>query len=290
MSSSKIHEVSKTEQLVRTLFVMLGAVITAFGLEGVLIPNDVIDGGITGVSIMISRVTGIPLSVFLLLLNLPFVFVGYKQLGKTFAIRTVIGITTLAISAGMMHHIHPILEGDTLLVTVLGGILVGLGIGIVLRNGGALDGTEVLAVLLAKKVPFSVGEIIMVINLVIFSFATIVYGLVGALCSALAYFIAMKIIDIVQEGLDESKSVIIISNQSREIGEAIQSRLGRGVTYLKGEGGYKNEEVEMVYCVVNRMEESKLKTIIKSMDTNAFVTISDIAEVKGGNFKKRDIH
>ncbi|MEK3955761.1 MULTISPECIES: YitT family protein [unclassified Psychrobacillus] len=281
---------SYLEKFVRNLFIIIGAIITAVGLEAVLIPNDVIDGGITGISIMIAHLSGLSLSLFIFILNIPFVYVGYKQLGKTFAFRTVVGIASLAIATSLLHHIPTLIRGDSLLVTVLGGIMIGVGIGIVLRNGGALDGTEVLAVLIAKKIPFSVGEIIMVLNIVIFSVASSIYGLDGALYSALAYFIAIKVIDVVQVGFDESKSVTIISNNSRDVGEAIQARLGRSVTYIAGEGGHKNEKVEMIYCVINRLEESKMKTIIKSLDTEAFITISDVAEVKGGNFKKRNIH
>lgn len=280
MEAGNGQSISTFERISRVVFIILGAIMTAVGLRSVLIPNNVIDGGITGISIMLAHITGLSLSLVLFILNIPFVFIGYKQLGKTFAFSSIIGISALAISTSLLKHIPIIISGDTMLVTVLGGIMIGLGIGVVLRNGGALDGTEVLAVLIAKKFPLSVGEIIMSINVLIFSFAMLIYGLSNALCSALAYFIAMKVIDMVQAGFDESKSVVIISYHSREIGDAIQTRLGRGVTYLVGEEGYSNERVEMVYCVINRMEESELKTIIKSLDSKAFVTINEVAEVR----------
>ncbi|WP_333474065.1 YitT family protein [Psychrobacillus psychrodurans] len=197
--------ISMFERISRVLFIIMGALITAIGLEAVLIPNGIIDGGITGISILLSHLTGFSLSLFLFILNIPFVFIGYKVLGKSFAFSSVIGITFLSIATSLLHHIPTIISGDTMLVAVLGGIMIGLGVGIVLRKGGALDGTEILAILIAKKFPLSVGEVIMSINVLIFSFAMLIYGLRGALCSAIAYFIAMKVIDMVQTGFDESK-------------------------------------------------------------------------------------
>lgn len=272
--------ISKFERTCRVLFIILGAIITAIGLEAVLIPNDIIDGGITGISILLSHITGFSLSLFLFILNIPFVFIGYKELGKSFAFSSVIGITALSIATTLLHHIPTIISGDTMLVAVLGGILIGLGVGIVLRKGGALDGTEILAILIAKKFPLSVGEVIMSINMVIFSIAMLTYGLRGALCSAIAYFIATKVIDMVQAGFDESKNIMIISNNSRKIGDAIQTRLGRGVTYIVGEGGQSNERVEIVCCVINRLEEPELRSLIKTLDLNAFVAINGVVEVR----------
>ncbi|MET0958973.1 MAG: YitT family protein [Psychrobacillus psychrotolerans] len=268
------------ERISRVLFIILGALITAIGLEAVLIPNDIIDGGITGISILFSHMTGYSLSLFLFVLNIPFIFIGYKELGKSFAFSSVIGITALSMSTSLLHHIPSIISGDTMLVAVLGGIMIGLGIGIVLRKGGALDGTEILAILIAKKFPLSVGEVIMSINVLIFSFAMLIYGLKGALCSAIAYFIAMKVIDMVQAGFDESKNIMIISDHSRKIGDAIQAHLGIGVTYIAGEVGYTNEKVEIVICFINRLEEPELRSLIKTIDTNAFVAINGIVEMR----------
>lgn len=283
---------NKTSQTIRKIImIIIGAAITAYGLEAVLIPNSVIDGGVTGVSIMGATVFGLPLGLFLFVLNLPFVYIGYKQVGRTFAFLSVIGIAALSAGTILMHDIAPILsEKDPLLVVASGGILLGVGIGIVLRNGGALDGSEVLAVLIARKIPFSVGDIILFINVFIFAVAAYVYDLESALYSALTYYIAKTVIDIVQVGLEQSKSVRVITKNSREIGEAIQARLGRGVTYTVGIGGFSNEETEIINCVINRMEETKMLDIIKEIDPSAFIVISDVAEVRGGSFKKRDIH
>lgn len=280
------------EKIFRCILIVIGAVITAYGLEAVLIPNAVIDGGVTGISIMGAHLfEDIPLGVFLFVLNIPFVYLGYKQVGKTFAIMSIIGIAALSVSTVLLHNVEVILgPKDPLLVVLTGGLMLGVGIGIVLRNGGALDGSEVLAVLLSRKIPFSVGDIILFINAFIFIGASFIFGLESALYSALTYYIAKNVIDIIQVGLEKSKSVRVVSRKSEEIGDAIQSRLGRGVTYSKGRGGFSNESTEILDCVINRMEENKLVSIIKDIDDNAFVVISDVSEVRGGSFKKRDIH
>ena len=283
---------NKLRQNIRkVILIIIGAAITAYGLEAVLIPNSVIDGGVTGFSIMGAKIFGLPLGLFLFILNIPFVYLGYKQVGRTFAIMSIIGIAALSAGTVLMHSITPILsEKDPLLIVASGGILLGVGIGIVLRNGGALDGSEVLAVLISRKVPFSVGDIILVINVFIFAIAAFVYDLESALYSALTYYIAKTVIDIVQVGLETSKQVKVISKNSKDIGDAIQARLGRSITYTFGRGGFSNEETEIVNCIISRMEETKMLDIVKEHDPTAFVVISDVSEVRGGNFKKRDIH
>lgn len=273
------------------IMIIIGAIIAAYGLEAVLIPNDVIDGGVTGLSIMGATLFGIPLGALLFVLNIPFIYIGYKQVGKTFALMSTAGIAALSISTVLMHDVKTILgPNDPLLIVLSGGMLLGVGIGIVLRNGGALDGSEVLAVLLSRKIPFSVGDIILFINAFIFLGASFIFGLESALYSALTYYIAKNVIDIIQVGLEKSKDVRVVSAKSEEIGDAIQARLGRGVTYTKGRGGFSNEPTDILNCVINRMEENKLVSIIKDIDEGAFVVISDVSEVRGGNFKKRDIH
>ena len=279
------------ETIGRIIMIIIGAVIAAYALEAVLIPNSVIDGGVTGVSIMGNYLFDIPLGVLLFILNIPFIYLGYKQVGKTFALLSIAGIASLSIATGLLHHIKPILTAnDPLLVVLSGGVMLGVGIGIVLRNGGALDGAEVLAVLVSRKVPFSVGDIILFINAFIFIGAGFIYGLESALYSATTYYIAKIVIDVIQVGLEKSKSVRVVSKHSEEIGAAIQDRLGRGVTYSFGRGGFSNERMEIVTCVITRMEENKLITIIKEKDPTAFVVITDVAEVRGGSFKKRNIH
>lgn len=261
----------------------------AVGLELFLIPNNIMDGGIVGISIISSYLIKIPTGVFIFVLNIPFLYIGYKQIGKTFALTTALGITVLSASSIYLHNFERF-TNDSLLATVFGGILLGVGVGLVIRNGGSLDGTEILAILFNRKLPFSVGEFIMFINVIIFTIAGFVFNWEQAMYSAMAYYIAYKMIDIVVQGLDESKSVYVISDNTDEIGRAIMDRLGRGVTYLNGEGAYTGEDKKVIFTVINRLEESKLKLIVTELDENAFLAIGNIAEVRGGRFKKRDIH
>jgi len=275
--------------ILRAVAITIGAILMATGLEIFLVPNHVIDGGITGISIMLAHITGWKLGIFLLILNLPFVYMGYKQMGKTFAISTVYGILVLSIFTSFFHPI-PAFTDDILLATVFGGMILGTGVGVVIRNGGALDGTEILALLITKKVPFSVGQIIMFINIFILGAAGFVFSWDRAMYSLLAYVIASKAIDTVVAGLEESKSVWIISDEAEEIGNAINARLGRGVTYIKGQGAFTGDNKKVIFSIITRLEESKLNTIVQDIDPNAFLAIGDISEVRGGRFKKKDIH
>jgi uncharacterized membrane-anchored protein YitT (DUF2179 family) len=275
--------------ILRTIAITIGAILMATGLEIFLVPNHVIDGGITGISIMLAHITRWKLGIFIFILNLPFVYMGYKQMGKTFAISTVYGIIVLSIFVSFFHPI-PAFTDDILLATVFGGMILGMGVGIVIRNGGALDGTEILALVITKKVPFSVGQIIMFINIFILGAAGFVFSWDRAMYSLLAYVIASKAIDTVVAGLEESKSVWIISDEAEEIGNAINARLGRGVTYIKGQGAFTGDSKKVIFSIITRLEESKLTTIVEDIDPTAFLAIGDISEVRGGRFKKRDIH
>ena len=290
MKQEKVQKTNKLKMIYRMLLIILGGFITAYGLEAVLIPNSVSDGGVTGLSIVGSQVFGLPLGVLIGVLNIPFVWLGYKQIGKSFAIYSVVGIISLAISTSLMHHVPTIIEGDTLLITVVGGIIIGFGMGLALRNGGALDGIDMLAVLLARRLPFGTSDLILFLNMFVFIVVSFVFGLQGAILSGLAYFIASKVIHIVEEGLSGSKTFKIITKHPETMVETIRDRLGRGATYTDAYGGYSNEPYKEITCVINRMEESKMKEIINEIDPNAFIVVYDVAEVKGGSFKKHDIH
>ncbi|CRK83671.1 putative membrane protein, YitT family [Neobacillus massiliamazoniensis] len=287
----KVHHRRLTKRKIfqRIILITIGAILAAVGLEIFLVPNNVIDGGITGISIMLSYLTGWKLGIFLFILNIPFIFIGHKQIGKTFALSTLYGIIILSIATTLLHPV-PAFTRDILLATVFGGILLGIGVGIVIRYGGSLDGTEILAILFNNKLPFSVGEIIMFFNLFILGSAGFVFTWDRAMYSLIAYFVAYKTIDITITGLDESKSVWIISDNSKQIGDAILNRLGRGVTYFNGEGAFSGDDKKVIFCVINRLEEAKLKEIVTEYDDSAFLAVADIAEVRGGRFKKRDIH
>lgn len=283
------QKLTKLNILKRTIFMILGAVLVSVGLEIFLVPNQVIDGGIVGISIILAHLLKIKLGFLLFLLNLPFLIVGYKQIGKTFAISTLFGISIMSIGTFLLHPV-PVLTKDPLLAAVFGGIILGVGVGLVIRYGGSLDGTEIIAILFTKKTPFSVGEVVMFFNLFILGSAGFVFGWDRAMYSLIAYYVAFKMIDITLEGLDQSKSVWTISDKFKEIGDSILARLGRGVTYLQGEGGYTGEDKKVIFCVITRLEEAKMKAIVEEVDNAAFLAIGNIHDAKGGRFKKRNIH
>jgi uncharacterized membrane-anchored protein YitT (DUF2179 family) len=271
------------------LFIFIGAVFASIGLEIFLVPNNIIDGGIVGISIISSYLTDLPLGLFIFLLNLPFLYVGYKHIGKTFVLSTLFGVTVLSIGVTILKPV-PGLTQDMLLAAVFGGITLGIGVGIIIRYGGSLDGTEIVAIILDKSTPFSIGEIVMFFNIFILSSAGFFFGWDKAMYSIIAYFIAFKVIDLTIEGLDESKAVFIVTDFPDEITQVLMARLGRGVTILEGKGGFTGESKSVLYSVITRLEIAKLKGIIADIDENAFVTFNDVHEVMGGRFKKRAIH
>lgn len=289
LAHTKHKGLTKKKLAQRIFFIILGAALMGVGIEEFLVQNKILDGGIVGISIILSHLTGIKLGIFIFVLNIPFLFIGYKQIGKTFAFSTLLGIAILSITTILLHDV-PVFTEDLLLATVFGGIVLGAGVGIVIRYGGSLDGTEIMAILLDKKLPFSVGEIIMFFNIFIFTIAGFVFGWDRAMYSLLTYYIAFKTIDIVIAGLDESKSAWIISEHHKEIGDAILARLGRGVTYLNGEGAYTGDDKKVIFCVITRLEEAKLKLLVEDIDPSAFLAVAAISEVRGGRFKKRAIH
>ncbi|MCJ8014411.1 YitT family protein [Paenibacillus sp. KQZ6P-2] len=275
--------------LKRIIVMLIGASMVSVALEIFLVNNNIIDGGITGISIMLSHLFHLPLGIFLTLLNLPFLFLGYKQIGKTFAFSTLAAVLVMSVGTSLLAPVKPI-TFDPLLAAIFGGVILGAGVGLVIRAGGSTDGSEIVAILINKKSPFSVGEIIMFINVFILTSAGFVFGWNNAMYSLIAYFIAFKVIDITNEGIDQSKSVWIISDKYKEIGDALTSRLGRGVTYLEGEGAYSGDSKKVIFVVITRLEEAKLKSIVGDWDPDAFLAVGNIHDVKGGRFKKKDIH
>lgn len=272
----------------KVLLMILGSALASIGLEIFLIPNNIIDGGITGISIMANYFTGLPLGVFIFTLNVPFLIVGYKQIGKTFAFSTLFSVICLSIGVSVLHPVHGITQ-DILLATIFGGIILGAGIGLIIRNGGSLDGTEIIAIILDRKSSFSIGEIVMLFNLFILGGSGLVFGWDRAMYSLIAYFIAFKVIDITVDGLNESKSVVIVSEKNKEISEALMDRLGRGVTLLHGQGGYKGDSTNVIYVVISRLEIAKLKGIVHGFDENALITVANV-EASGKRYGKKAIH
>lgn len=273
---------------VKIALIIIGAALSSIGLEIFLVPNHVIDGGIVGISIMSSYLSGLPLGLFTFLLNIPFFLLGYKQIGKTFLFSTIFAVLCLSTGVSLLHPV-PGLTQDVFLAAVFGGIINGIGVGLIIRAGGSLDGAEITAIILDKRTSFSIGEIVMFFNVFILTGAGFIYGWDHSMYSLVAYFISFKVIDIVVEGIDESKAVTIISDKSDEIAEAIIARLGRGITILHGRGGYSNIPADVIYVIVSRLELTKIKSIILSFDPDALITIGNV-EVSGKKYRKKAIH
>lgn len=271
------------------VLISLGIGCAAFGLESFLIPNSFIDGGATGISLLINRLTGLPLYALILLINLPFVFMGYKIVNKQFAFKTALAISGLAICVATVHF--PEVTHDKLLVAVFGGFFLGAGIGLSVRGGAVIDGTEVLAIFLSRKFGTTIGDIIIIINIIIFATASYFLSMETALYSMITYLAASKTLDFVIEGIEEYTGVTIISPHHEEIRQMIINEMGRGVTVYRGKRGHgRNGEIsefDIIYTVVTRLELNRLNTEIQTIDPNSFVVMSSIKDTKGGMIKKR---
>ncbi len=265
---------------------LFGAIIAAIGLEAFLVPNDLIDGGIVGVSIIAAEIFSVPLGLFLFILNLPFVYLGYRKLGIPFALASFSGIAVLSLSTFLLHSNFTATH-DPILAAVFGGAIVGFGVGTVIRNGATLDGAEIIAILADKRTPFTVGEAVMFMNLFIISSAGLIFGWDRAMYSLIAYFVAYKVIDITIEGLDESRSVWIISSEYKKIGEAINKDLGRKVTYVNAQNVSGIVSDGIILSVITRIEEQRLKYIVRQYDPRAFMVINHTHEVMGKNYEAR---
>lgn len=269
----------------KLFFLTLGPLAAAFALEVFLVPNEIIDGGIVGISIIVSALTNINLGLLIFIINIPFFLLAFNKIGKKFVIQTFYAVGMLALWLNVFQVLNLPSTKDLLLSTVFGGIVLGSGVGLVLKNEGSLDGTEIMSLVLSKKFGFSVGEWIMTFNVFIYAAAGLVFGWNRAMYAVLTYFIAFKVIDIVLEGLNSSKSIRVISDKSYEIGQELLEQLGIGVTYLKGVGAYSGEEKTIIYCVVSRLEMAKMKEIIKQIDPRAFISVVDVHEAYGGRIR-----
>ena len=258
---------------------LLGAVVTAVGLQFFLLPNHMLDGGVTGLSILAAKLSGWPLGLFLAVLNAPVVFLGYKKFGRAFACYSTIGIVTLA-SLTFVHIPHGFTDVP-ILAAVFGGMFVGIGVGIVVRYGGIIDGADTIAVLIDRETIFSVSEAIMAINAVIITIAGFVFGWEQALYSLIAYFVAHKAIDVTVEGLDESRCVWVVSMHVREVGKAINELIHEPVTYVKESDSSDREPHGVMLAVITRLEEQKIKAAIRAIDPMAFIVMTDAHEVVG---------
>ncbi|MBQ4114569.1 YitT family protein [bacterium] len=274
------------EFIKRSFFWIIGALIVSVALEMFLIPNKIIDGGVIGISMMASYVTQGNLGLYIFVINIPFILLAFRTLGKKFILNTFVAIALLSFATNLVSGLKPV-TGDLILATVFGGILLGLGVGLILRNNASLDGTEMLSIMLSKQFKIiSVGELLMGMNLFIYTAAGFLLGWDRALYSILTYYVASKVIDSVLEGLDKAKSVKIVSRYSQEIGEYIMKELDISVTYMKVTGGYSKQEKIITYCVVNKFDMPKLKEVVHDVDPRAFIVTEDVHEVEGVRFRK----
>ncbi|MDI1233426.1 MAG: YitT family protein [bacterium] len=273
------------------ILILAGIFSASFGFKGFLLTNHFIDGGATGISLLISAITHWPLYILIIGINIPFVILGYKIMGKQFAIKTALAITGLAICIATVNF--PNVTSDSLLVAVFGGFFLGAGIGLSVRGGAVIDGTEVLAIFLSRKFGTTIGDVIVLINIIIFSAAAYLLGIENALYSMITYLAASKTLDFIIEGIDEYIGVTIISPHSDTIRHMIVNKLGRGATIYSGKRGYgkggETHEIDIIYTVITRLELNKLKTEIEKCDPNAFVVMNSVKDTKGGMIKKRPL-
>ncbi len=303
LSDSDMHTYSNAKKLVEYKIIIkkfsadffmigIGVLAAGFGLRGFLLPTGFLDGGATGISLMIAKLTGINISLLLVLINLPFIILGYNIISRQFAIKTAVAIVAVAICVALLPY--PEITQDKLLVAVFGGFFLGAGIGMAVRGGAVIDGTEVLAIALSKKSGLTIGDVIMIVNIIIFSVAAWLVSIETALYAMLTYLSASKTVDFIIEGIEEYTGVTIISVKADKIRTMIIEKLGRGITVYKGERGFgksgeKLYDMKIIYTIITRLEVSKLKLEIEKIDPNAFVVMSHIKDMKGGMIKKRPL-
>lgn len=267
--------------------IIIGAIIAAAALEFFLVPNNILDGGVIGLSIIASKLTGTPTGLFIIVLSIPFLIIGYKKIGLRFTLRTLLGVVVLSATSSYFHQFERFTD-DLFLATIIGAVILGIGVGLVIRTGGALDGTEIIAIIVNKKRPISVGRTVMIINIFIFVLAALLaFSWETALYSIITYFIASKTMDIVVEGVEEMKEVTIVSDNYEEISKALIEKLDRGLTYLHGEGVYSGEQKKIIYTIISRIELYELRSTVKKLDPKALIAIGNIADVLGGNFNDK---
>lgn len=288
----RAFRVSLLTRLKDFIFITGGVFSAAFGLESFLLPSGFIDGGATGISLLLTEITGVQISLFLVLVNFPFVVIGARNISKEFAIKTALGITGLSLVVAFVHF--PTVTNDKLLVAIFGGFFLGAGIGLSVRGGGVIDGTEVLAIFLSRRLGITIGDVILLFNIVIFCVAAYVLNLEVAFYSVLTYLSASKTVDFIIEGIEEYTAVTIISPKHEELRLMVVEVMGRGVTVYKGRRGIgkrgeSTNNLDIVYTVITRLEVSRLNAEIEKIDPYAFVVMSSVKDTKGGMIKKRPL-
>lgn len=281
-----MKENKMARMVVSLLVITAGSFLAAYAIEGFLVPNLILDGGVVGVAIIVGELTRLQLSILVAIFNIPFLFIGYRQIGKNFLVKAIFGIVLYSVFLGIFEHV-PAFTNDSILATVFGGLLLGIGVGLVIKAGGCLDGTETIGILISKKTSMTVGQVVLLFNVIIFAVAGCLFGFDRTMYSLITYFITSKIIDLVDSGFEQAKAVMIITNESQRISDAIFARLGRTVTLIEGEGMISGKKV-VLYCVVTRIELSEMKRIVKEDDASAFMTITDVSEIVGKHIKKKE--
>ena len=273
----------KYQNLIAFIMLTVGSILAAYALETFLIPNTILDGGVTGISIILSKLFEIPLSILILILNIPLIYVGYRNMGVGFLIRAIYSMILFSLSLSYFSYLESV-TNQILLATVFGGAILGIGVGLVIHFGGCVDGTESVALVISKKTSLSVGQVVLFFNLIIYLVAGLIFGIDRALYSLLTYFITFKVIDFVSEGLEQAKAALIVTEKGTDMSNEIYKRLGRTVTKLKGKGLISGEK-EVLYCVLTRIEVYELKKICQEMDQSSFITILEVSEIIGEHIK-----
>lgn len=292
-NSSRITQIVYTRHIKDFILICIGVTMASIGLKEFLLPNDFLDGGAMGLSLLTEIMTGIELSVLIVLINLPFIIIGAKQISVEFAVKSTLAILALSL---LVHFINlPAITSDKLLISVFGGFFLGAGIGFTIRGGAVIDGTEVLAIYVSKKTSLTVGDFISVFNVILFSFSALLVSVETAMYSMLTYFAASKTVDFIINGIEEYIGVTIVSRNATEVKQAIIEKLGRGVTVYNSESGYGKSGVnynenKILFCVVTRLEVTRLLLEIEKIDEEAFVVQHSIKDTKGGMIKKRPLH
>lgn len=272
------------EHLLPLILIVFGCAVAAFSIECFLVPCTILDGGVVGISMMINYLSNFSLSLLLIIINIPFFLLGYKRLGKRFLFRGAFAMAVFALFLELFAKVDSITQSE-LLAVVFGGVLLGTGVGTILRYGGCLDGTEIVAMILSRRLSASTGQIIFAFNIVIYGVAGILFGWDRAMYSLLTYFITFKIIDFVEQGMEQGKAAMIITEHADVIADMIYARLGRTCTFISAEGLVSGSGKTVLYCVITRVELSELKRIVKDSDVSAFVTISEVSEILGNHIK-----
>ena len=276
------HHETKKELIISLIMVTVGAVVAALAVEEFLSPNNIFDGGVVGVSMIISNLTGFKLGLITVILNLPFLLIAWKSIGHVFILKAAYAMALFSVCLNFFEELPPIVtEEQPILATAFGGVMLGIGVGFVLRGGGCLDGTEIVGILINKKFSLSVGNVVMIINIIVYTAAGIRFGIEYGLYSMLMYFISSRIIDLIEVGLEQDKSVMIITEHGELIADEIFRNFGRTVTFIHGEGFISGTEKDVLYCVITRVEVHDFRSLITDLDYAAFTTFTDVAEVIG---------